>query len=137
MRVTEQIDAITTMGVSPIQYLVVPRILATVVTLPLLSLSFGIAGMFGAYLVGVMWQGIDPGVFFARIEQFVKWSDIQMLLAKSVVFGIIVSTICCKKGFHASGGARGVGEATAKAVVASIVAIFVADYITTTVMTDL
>jgi phospholipid/cholesterol/gamma-HCH transport system permease protein len=137
MRVTEQIDAITTMGVSPIQYLVVPRILATLIVLPLLALAFGIAGMFGAYLVGVMWQGIDPGVFFQRIEQFVKWGDIRMLLVKSAMFGVIVSTICCKKGFHASGGARGVGEATAKAVVSSIVAIFAADYVITTIMTDL
>ncbi|MBX3232712.1 MAG: ABC transporter permease [Labilithrix sp.] len=136
MRVTEQIDAITTMGVSPIQYLVVPRILATFITLPLLALGFGIAGMFGAYLVGVVWQGIDPGTFFARIEQFIKWEDIRMLLVKSALFGLIVSTICCKKGFFASGGARGVGEATAKAVVASIVAIFAADYVTTSVMTD-
>jgi phospholipid/cholesterol/gamma-HCH transport system permease protein len=137
MRVTEQIDAITTMGVSPVQYLVVPRILATVMVLPLLALAFGIAGMCGAYVVGVLWQGIDPGVFLDRVQQFVKWGDIRMLLVKSALFGVIVSTICCKKGFHASGGARGVGEATAKAVVASIVAIFAADYISTTVMTDL
>jgi phospholipid/cholesterol/gamma-HCH transport system permease protein len=137
MRVTEQIDAITTMGVSPIQYLVVPRILATVIVLPLLALSFGIAGMFGAYLVGVVWQGIDPGVFLDRVEQFVKWADIRMLLVKSAMFGGIVSTICCKKGFYASGGARGVGEATAKAVVASIVAIFAADYVSTSIMTEL
>jgi phospholipid/cholesterol/gamma-HCH transport system permease protein len=137
MRVTEQIDAITTMGVSPVQYLVVPRIVATVLVLPLLALAFGIAGMFGAYVVGVLWQGIDPGVFLDRVQQFVKWGDIRMLLVKSALFGVIVSTICCKKGFHASGGARGVGEATAKAVVASIVAIFAADYVSTTIMTDL
>jgi phospholipid/cholesterol/gamma-HCH transport system permease protein len=137
MRVTEQIDAITTMGVSPIQYLVVPRILATLLVLPLLSLAFAIAGMFGAYLVGVVWQGIDPGVFFERVEQFIKWNDVQMLLVKSAIFGLIVSTICCKKGFYASGGARGVGEATAKAVVASIVAIFGADYVATSIMTEL
>lgn len=135
MRVTEQIDAITTMGVSPIQYLVVPRILATTLVLPLLSLSFGIAGMFGAWIVGVVWQGIDPGIFFDRIQTFVKFEDIRMLLVKSAIFGVVVSTICCKKGFFASGGARGVGEATAKAVVASIVAIFAADYVTTSLMT--
>jgi phospholipid/cholesterol/gamma-HCH transport system permease protein len=137
MRVTEQIDAITTMAVSPVQFLVVPRILATLLTLPLLALGFGIAGMFGAYVVGVVWQGIDPGVFFDRVEQFIKWADIRMLLVKSAAFGVIVSTICCKKGFFASGGARGVGEATAKAVVASIVAIFAADYILTSFMTEL
>jgi phospholipid/cholesterol/gamma-HCH transport system permease protein len=136
MRVTEQIDAITPMGVSPVQYLVVPRVLATTIVLPLLSLCFAIAGMFGAWLVAVVWQSIDPGVFFERIETFVKWVDIRMLLVKSAAFGVIVSTICCKKGFHAAGGARGVGEATAKAVVSSIVAIFAADYIITTIMTD-
>lgn len=137
MRVTEQIDAITTMGVSPVQYLVVPRIVGTVLVLPLLAIAFGIAGMIGAYVVAVLWQNIDPGVFMDRIQQFVKWSDIRMLIVKSAVFGTIVSTICCKKGFFASGGARGVGEATAKAVVASIVAIFAADYIATTIMTDI
>ena len=79
----------------------------------------------------------DPGLFLDKIEAFVRWSDIRMLLVKSAVFGVIVSTICCKKGFYASGGARGVGEATAKAVVASIVAIFGADYVLTTLMTDI
>jgi phospholipid/cholesterol/gamma-HCH transport system permease protein len=137
MRVTEQIDAITTMGVSPVQYLVVPRVLATTIVLPLLAICFAIAGMFGAWLVAVVWQSIDPGVFFDRIQTFVKWADIRMLLVKSALFGVIVSTICCKKGFFASGGARGVGEATAKAVVSSIVAIFAADYIVTTIMTDI
>lgn len=137
MRVTEQIDAITTMGVSPVQYLVVPRILATTVVLPMLALAFGIAGMFGAWLVAVVWQSIDPGVFFDRVHGLVKGEDIRMLLTKSAIFGLIVSTICCKRGFFASGGARGVGEATAKAVVSSIVAIFAADYIVTTLMTDI
>jgi len=137
MRVTEQIDAITTMGVSPVQYLVVPRVLATTLVLPLLALCFAIAGMFGSWIVAVLWQGIDPGVFFERIQTFVKFADVRMLLVKSALFGVIVSTICCKKGFHATGGARGVGEATAKAVVSSIVAIFAADYVVTTLMTDI
>ncbi len=137
MRVTEQIDAITTMGVSPVQYLVVPRVVATTLMMPLLALAFGLAGMGGAYIVAVSWQGIDPGLFWDKVHTFVDWKDIRMLVTKSLVFGIIVSTICCKKGFHASGGARGVGEATAKAVVASIVAIFAADYLVTTIMTDI
>lgn len=137
MRVTEQIDAITTMGVSPIQFLVVPRVLATTIVLPMLALAFGIAGMAGSYVVGVIWQGIDPGLFFDKVESFVRWADIRMLLVKAAVFGVIVSTICCKKGFFASGGARGVGEATARAVVSSIVAIFAADYVLTTIMTEL
>ena len=137
MRVTEQIDAITTMGVSPIQYLVVPRILATVITMPMLALGFGIAGMLGAWVVAVLWQGIDPGVFMDRIQALVKWADVRELLVKAAVFGTILSTICCKKGFFAAGGARGVGEATAKAVVASIVAIFAANYVLTTMLTEM
>jgi len=137
MRVTEQIDAITTMGVSPVQYLVVPRVVATTVVLPLLALCFGIAGMFGAWVVGVIWQGIDPGLFIDRVRQFLMWRDLRMCMVKAIVFGGLVSIICCKKGFYATGGARGVGEATAKAVVASIVVIFCADYVLTTLMTDI
>ncbi len=137
MRVTEQIDAITTMGVSPVQYLVVPRIVAATLMLPLLSVCFGVAGMFGAYVVGVLWQDIDPGVFFDRIRALVELKDLRMLTIKSFVFGFIVATICCKKGFYASGGARGVGEATARAVVTSIVTIFAADYVLTTMLTEI
>jgi phospholipid/cholesterol/gamma-HCH transport system permease protein len=137
MRVTEQIDAITTMGVSPVQYLVAPRVLATTLMMPLLAICFAVAGQSGAYVVAVMWQGIDPGVFFDKIGQFLQVSDLRMLVVKSIAFGFIVSCICCKKGFQASGGARGVGEATAKAVVASIIAIFAFDYVITTVMTDI
>jgi len=137
MRVTEQIDAITTMGVNPVQYLVVPRVLASVVVTPMLSLVFGIAGMGGAYIVAVLWQGLDPGLFLDKVRQFIQTSDIRMCLIKATVFGLLVSVICCKKGFHASGGARGVGEATAKAVVASIVVVFCADYILTTILTEI
>jgi phospholipid/cholesterol/gamma-HCH transport system permease protein len=137
MRVTEQIDAITTMGVSPVQYLVAPRVLATTLVLPLLATCFGVAGQSGAYIVAVLWQGIDPGIFFDRIHQFMRVSDLGMLIAKSIIFGFVLSVICCKKGFSASGGAKGVGEATAKAVVASIVAIFALDYIITALLTDL
>lgn len=137
MRVTEQIDAITTMGVSPIQYLVLPRILATTLMLPLLALGFGLAGMVGAYIVAVVWQSIDPGLFFDKIRQFLHLSDLRMLAVKSVSFGLVVSTICCKKGFYASGGARGVGEATARAVVSSIVAIFATDYVLTALLSEI
>jgi phospholipid/cholesterol/gamma-HCH transport system permease protein len=137
MRVTEQIDAITTMGVNPVQYLVVPRVVATTLMLPLLAICFWCAGMGGAYLVAVVWQGIDPGVFMDKVRQLLQMSDLRMMTIKSAVFGVIVSVICCKKGFYASGGARGVGEATARAVVASIVAIFAADYVLTTILTEI
>jgi phospholipid/cholesterol/gamma-HCH transport system permease protein len=137
MRVTEQIDAITTMGVSPEQYLVAPRVIATTIMMPLLATCFGVAGQLGGYVVAVMWQGIDPGVFFDKIKQFLEPRDLWMMVVKSLVFGLVMSVICCKKGFFASGGARGVGEATAKSVVASIVAIFAFDYVLTTLMTEL
>jgi phospholipid/cholesterol/gamma-HCH transport system permease protein len=137
MRVTEQIDAITTMGVSPVQYLVAPRVVATTLMMPLLAVCFAVAGQAGSYLVAVVWQGIDPGVFFDKIKQFLDVHDLVMMTNKSLCFGLIVSVVCCKKGFYAAGGARGVGEATAKAVVASIVAIFAFDYVLTTLMTEL
>jgi phospholipid/cholesterol/gamma-HCH transport system permease protein len=137
MRVTEQIDAITTMGVSPIQFLIVPRVVATTLMMPLLATCFGVAGQVGSYVVAVMWQGIDPGVFLDRIDQLLRVNDLTMLVDKSLVFGFAFSLVCCKKGFFASGGARGVGEATAKAVVASIVAIFAFDIVLTTLLTDL
>src|SRR4029077_16420760 len=75
MRVTEQIDAITTMGVSPIQYLVLPRIVASLIVTPMLAIVFGLSGMFGAWVVGVLWQGIDPGLFIDRVRQFLTLSD--------------------------------------------------------------
>jgi phospholipid/cholesterol/gamma-HCH transport system permease protein len=137
MRVTEQIDAITTMGVNPVQYLVVPRVVASVLMLPLLAVVFALAGMWGSYIVAVLWQGVDPGIFVDRVRQLVEPKDLRMMFTKSLVNGVIVSVVCCKKGFFATGGARGVGEATAKAVVTSIVAVFVADYVVTTFMTDL
>ena len=137
MRVTEQIDAITTMGVSPVQYLVAPRVVAGTLMLPLLATCFGVSGQLGSYIVAVVWQGIDPGIFLDKIVQFMRVADLRMMVVKSLVFGFVLSLICCKKGFYASGGARGVGEATAKAVVATIVAIFALDYVLTTLMTEL
>jgi phospholipid/cholesterol/gamma-HCH transport system permease protein len=137
MRVTEQIDAITTMGVSPIQYLVSPRVVATVLMMPLLATCFGVSGQAGAYLVAVVWQGLDPGTFFDKIHTFLDVKDLRILIVKSIVFGLVLSCISCKKGFFASGGARGVGQATAQAVVSSIVAIFAFDYVITTLMTQL
>ena len=137
MRVTEQIDAITTMGVSPIQYLVVSAHRGDDAHAAAPRRGFGMAGMVGAYLVAVVWQDIDPGAFFDRIQSLVELADLRMLGIKALVFGLIVSVTCCKKGFYASGGARGVGEATAKAVVASIVAIFAADYVLTTMLTEI
>lgn len=136
MRVTEQIDAIATMGVSPIQYLVVPRVLAAVFMLPILCVLFTLVGMAGAYAVAVNLLNVDPGVFVERIRTLVEPKDIFMGLVKSGVFGFLIATISCKQGFYASGGAKGVGLATTRAVVQSAVAILVSNYLITMAMTD-
>jgi phospholipid/cholesterol/gamma-HCH transport system permease protein len=137
MRVTEQIDAIATMGVSPVQYLVVQRVVAAVIVLPCLCILFTIVAMTGAYFVAVTTLGVDPGVFMDRVRNLVEPRDLWMGVVKSAVFGFLISIISCKQGFFASGGAKGVGIATTRAVVQSSVAILIANYIITSIMTDL
>ncbi len=137
MRVTEQIDAIATMGVSPVQYLVVPRVVAGVIVLPCLYILFTMVAMLGAYGVAVSWLGVDPGVFMDRARQLVEPRDLYMGVVKSTTFGFLIALISCKQGFFASGGAKGVGIATTKAVVQSSVAILIANYIITSIMTEL
>ncbi len=131
MRVTEQIDAIATMGVSPIQYLLAPRLLASVIMVPLLCVLYTSVGMMGAYLVAIVLLGGDPGVFMQSIRDFAQPKDLRMGLIKAAVFGFIVSAISCRHGYFASGGARGVGLATTRAVVESCVTILIANYILT------
>jgi phospholipid/cholesterol/gamma-HCH transport system permease protein len=137
MRVTEQIDAIATMGVSPIQYLVVPRVFASVIMLPCLCMLFTIVGMVGAYAIAVGMLGVDPGIFMDRVQSLVEPRDLFMGVLKSAVNGFLISTIACKQGFYASGGAKGVGIATTRAVVQSAVAILVANYVITAWMTEI
>ena len=136
MRATEQIDALETMAVSPIQYLVVPRILAGVIMVPVLALGFLGIGISGAYLVGVVWLSVDPGVFFDRIETLLDGADLVQGLVKALVFGYAVTLISCRHGFYARGGAEGVGLATTRAVVGSVVSVFFLDYLITTLLTD-
>jgi phospholipid/cholesterol/gamma-HCH transport system permease protein len=135
MRVTEQIDAITTMGVSPVQYLLSPRLLAAVAMVPLLCVVYTCVGMAGAWLVAVEWLHVDPGIFIARAKQYAFPKDVWMGEIKACVFGFLISSISCRQGFYASGGARGVGIATTRAVVQSAVAILVANYILTAWLT--
>jgi phospholipid/cholesterol/gamma-HCH transport system permease protein len=137
MRVTEQIDALTTMAVSPVQYLLSPRLLAAFVMLPLLCILYSCVGMAGAWLVAVDTLGVDPGMFLANIEKGLVPSDFYMGLVKSATFGFLICAISVNQGFNASGGAKGVGEATTRAVVQSAVAILVANYIITSLMTDI
>lgn len=137
MRVTEQIDAITTMGVSAVQYLLSPRLLASMLMLPLLCALYTSVGMGGSYLVAVLWLGGDQGIWMQSIRDLAVPKDLTMGLVKSVAFGFILSSISCRHGFFAKGGARGVGVATTRAVVDSCVSILVANYIITQTMLDI
>jgi phospholipid/cholesterol/gamma-HCH transport system permease protein len=138
MRVTEQIDALLTMAVSPVQYLLSPRLglVAAVVMLPLLCILYSCVGLLGAYLVAVQWNGIDPGAFVSYIESFVVLNDFVMGTTKAAVFGALISTLSCHQGYFVSGGAQGVGQATTRAVVQSAVAILIANYLITSWMNE-
>ncbi len=136
MRVTEQIDAIATMGVSPIQYLLSPRLLASVLMVPLLCVLYTTVGMLGAYLVSIVLLGGDYGVFLQSVRDTVQPKDIFMGVIKAAVFGFIVSAISCRHGFFAAGGARGVGVATTRAVVESCVTLLIVNYLLTQVLLD-
>jgi conserved hypothetical integral membrane protein len=134
MRVTEQIDALESMAVNPLQYLVVPRFIASLVMFPVLTMVSNLVGMFGSYVVGVIMWGIDPGNFIERIRWYVTAHDIYSGLMKSIVFGGVVTLVSCFKGYRAAGGARGVGTATTQAVVISSVSIMIVDYFLTVLM---
>jgi phospholipid/cholesterol/gamma-HCH transport system permease protein len=134
MRVTEQIDALSVMAVNPIKYLVVPRVLAAILVVPILTIISDYTGMVGGYLVGVKLLNINEGVYINRTLDLLEMSDIFNGLFKSVVFALLLSIIGCYKGYYTTGGARGVGKATTEAVVLACVVIFVADYLLTSFM---
>ncbi len=128
MRVTEQVDALETMAVNPIQYLLVPRVLAGLIMVPLLTVLFDAAGLGGAYFVSVVVKGLSAGTFITKTQAWLEPADILEGLSKASVFGLAVSLIACFKGYNASGGAKGVGRATTEAMVASALAIVLLDY---------
>ncbi len=134
MRVTEQIDALETFAISPVQYLVVPRVLALILMMPLLTMLFNYVGFLGAFVISVYQAGINEGTFMGRIHRIVVLTDLLGGLAKSVVFGGIIGIIACHKGMTASGGSRGVGLAATSTVVNCSVAILVVDYFLTTIL---
>jgi phospholipid/cholesterol/gamma-HCH transport system permease protein len=128
MRVTEQIDAMESMAVNPIQYLVVPRVIASTLMFPALSMMFATLGYAGAWVMGVIVAGIPEGPYIEHTREFMAPDDILHGLLKALVFGLIVSIITTWRGYAATGGARGVGEGTTRAVVSSSIAILVMDY---------
>lgn len=128
MRITEQIDALTTFAVDPVQYLITPRIIATIIMMPIMTMVFNIVGLVGAYLYAIFLEHIDLGQF---IEQFRYWTDPKDYIigaSKAAVFGLTLSVAACFQGFYVRGGAKEVGLATTRAVVAGSVSILVCDY---------
>jgi phospholipid/cholesterol/gamma-HCH transport system permease protein len=131
MRVNEQLDAMEAMGVDPVSYLIVPRVVASTLMMPVLTGIFVAIGIVGCYLVGQTIFKVDNQVFLSQLQQYVWVSDIRKGLFKSVVFGFLLSAIACYKGYFAKGGAKGVGEATTNAVVTSLLTILIVDFFIT------
>ncbi|HRY26200.1 MAG: ABC transporter permease [Geminicoccaceae bacterium] len=131
MRVTEQIDALSTLSTDPLRYLVFPRLIAGLVTLPLLVLVANVIGVMGGYLVGVHKLGFGPIEYLNRTFEFLETQDVVSGLAKAAVFGFIIALMGCYHGYHSRGGAQGVGTATTHAVVSASILILTANYFIT------
>jgi phospholipid/cholesterol/gamma-HCH transport system permease protein len=114
-----------------------PRLVASIFMVPLLTVLYTCVGMAGSWFVAIQGLGIDPGVFLSNIEKYMVPRDFWMGEIKAVVFGFLISAVSCNQGFFASGGARGVGIATTRAVVQSSVVILIANYLITSFMTDI
>lgn len=134
MRITEQIDALATLAVNPVQYLVTPRLLGGTLMVPLLAMLFNAMGMIGGYAVAVWIQGVDRGAFIENAKWIVDTQDVLQGIFKSIVFGAALTLISCFQGYNASGGAKGVGIGTTRAVVGSFVTILVLDYFLTDII---
>lgn len=134
MRVTEQIDALQIMAINPIHYLIVPRIWAGILVLPLLTAINILVGTMGGYFVGVVLLGINPGVYMDKTVNWLELSDLVQGMVKAVFFGLILTLIGCYKGYNTTGGAEGVGRATTEAVVVSSVAILIGTYVITSLL---
>ena len=134
MRVTEQIDALTTLSTNPYKYLVVPRVVAAVITLPLLVLVADIIGVMGGFVVGTGSFDFNPGVYIKNTVDFLDADDVTSGLIKAAVFGFIIAIMGCFHGFNSKGGAQGVGRATTNAVVTASILILATNYIMTSLL---
>jgi len=134
MRISDQIDALELMGLSPFRYLVAPNLLAAIIALPVLGLVFDVIGIYGGYVVGVQLLGLAPGTYFGEMTAYVDMTDIVGGIYKSLSFGVIIAWVCCFKGYFAPFGAEGVSKATTQAVVTSSVFILVWDYFITCIV---
>ncbi len=134
MRVTEQVDALETMSVNPIKYLVSPRLVAGILMMPLLTLMVDFVGFIGGYMVGVNLLGINSGVYMESTTSIVVLDDVFYGVRKSVVFGLIISLSACYYGYNTTGGAAGVGRSATNAVVMGCVLILIFNYLLTSLM---
>jgi phospholipid/cholesterol/gamma-HCH transport system permease protein len=128
MRVSEQIDALDAMAVDPINYLVKPRLVAAALVTPMLTAIYDFVGIVGSWAVCIHLLAMDEPSFMVRLQSWVDWDDIWGGLLKGWVFGVIIGTVACYKGFYTEGGARGVGQATTSSVVVASVLILVSNY---------
>jgi phospholipid/cholesterol/gamma-HCH transport system permease protein len=135
MKVTEQIDALRALATHPVDYLVVPRILATTLVMPLLATCSICVGIGAGYIVGVTLLGIDPAYSWHNMVRYTSAEDVVMGLIKSVIFGGLISLIGCFKGLHCHQGAEGVGKATTEAVVFSSITILISNFFLTMLLT--
>jgi phospholipid/cholesterol/gamma-HCH transport system permease protein len=131
MRVTEQIDALTTLSTHPMKYLVVPRILAATLALPVLVGIGDVIGIMGGFLAGTERLGFEAGTYIRNTVDFLRWEDVRSGLIKAGVFGFILATMGCFFGYHSGRGAQGVGAATTNAVVTASILILAANYVLT------
>lgn len=134
MRIGDQIDSLESMGIDPVQFLVSPRLLGALLSVPLLTAIFDVVGIAGGYLVGVKLLGVNAGDFFGQMEASVELRDVTNGLIKSVAFGLVIAWVCTFKGYYTGRGAEGVSQATTSAVVLSSVLILVGDYVLTSVL---
>ncbi len=135
MRITEQIDALRSMAVDPIKYLMAPRLLAGIIAMPLLCGLFNVIGILGGYIVAVGLLGLSAGTFMSQIEAAVDLVDITSGFIKAAVFGLIFGWVSCYKGYTCGFGAQGVNKATTQSVVTASVAVLIVDYFLTSVLT--
>ena len=134
MKISSQMDALKTLSVSPMRYLVAPRVIATTISMPILVFISDIIGVLGGFIVGIYTLGFAPQAYLEKTyNSFESW-DVETGLIKATCFGFIVSVTACYNGMECRGGAKGVGESTTNTVVSSSITILVANYLLTAVM---
>lgn len=135
MRITEQVDALECMAIDPDKYLVMPRVVAGLLSVPLLTAIFDVVAIYGGYFVGVIMFGMADGAYMNSMMDALGWEDVRLGLIKSLIFGVLITLICCAKGYYmhltkaGSQGAEGVSHVTTDAVVLSSISVLFADFI--------